>query len=272
MSQQPLLMDVDREDDLEDEQPITSGGQTLRRSVSLRALRDSSRQREANRQQPFRRDSPALPQDDLRRKADRILRFLRYLSRDLQETKDATHMAFQTMSNIGQGFAMELERQARRIVEEEDIVGEELEQLNTALKSWMEEVRRQQEEARAKNEAANQAHHDRADIHEQVSTQLHVNMGQTTKEMRIRDEKLEAELIKTRNEFAAYTAKTQEEHQYTREEVVRIYRQRKVDGAEWGKYMAQAKERDQLLTKTIAEMGEELRKARIILRTELLKG
>ena len=51
-------------------------------------------------------------------------------------------MAFQTMSNIGQGFAMELERQARRIVEGEDIVGEELEQLNTALTSWMEEVRR----------------------------------------------------------------------------------------------------------------------------------
>ena len=50
--------------------------------------------------------------------------------------------------------------------------------------------------------------------------------------MRIRDEKLEAELIKTRNEFAAYTAKTQKEHQETREEVVHIYRQRKVDGEE----------------------------------------
>ena len=56
-------------------------------------------------------------------------------------------MAFQTMSNIGQGFAMELERQARKIVEGEEIVGEELEQLNTALTSWMEEVRRLQEEA-----------------------------------------------------------------------------------------------------------------------------
>ena len=74
-------------------------------------------------------------------------------------------MAFQTMSNIGQGVAMELERQAKRIVEGEEIVGEELEQLNTGLTSWMEEVRRLQEEARAKNEAAHQAHHDRADIH-----------------------------------------------------------------------------------------------------------
>ena len=76
--------------------------------------------------------------------------------------------------------------------------------------------------------------------------------------MRTRDEKLEAELIKTRNELAAYTAKMQKEHQETREEVVRISRQRKVDGEEWGKYMAQAKERDQLLTKKLAEMEEEL--------------
>ena len=82
--------------------------------------------------------------------------------------------------------------------------------------------------------------------------------------MRIPDEKLEAELIKTRIEFAAYTSKTQKEHQETSEDVVCIYRQRKVDGKEWGKYMAQAKERDQLLTKKIAEMEEELRKARII--------
>ena len=67
----------------------------------------------------------------------------------------------------------------------------------------MEEVRRLQDEARAKHEAAHQAHDDRADIHEQVSTQLHVNFGQTTGEMRILDEKLEAEMVKTRNEFAA---------------------------------------------------------------------
>ena len=82
--------------------------------------------------------------------------------------------------------------------------------------------------------------------------------------MRIRDEKLKAELVKARNEFAAYTAKTQREHQKTQEEVVRIYRQRKVDGREWGKDMAQAKERDELLTKKIAEMEEKLRKAGIV--------
>ena len=44
-------------------------------------------------------------------------------------------MAFQTMSNIGLGFAMELERQARKIVEGEEFVGEELGPLNTALTS-----------------------------------------------------------------------------------------------------------------------------------------
>ena len=65
-------MDVDCKDDLEDELSITSGGQSFRRSASLRAFRDCTRQRAANRQQPFRRDSPPLPQDDLRRKADRI--------------------------------------------------------------------------------------------------------------------------------------------------------------------------------------------------------
>ena len=173
-------------------------------------------------------------------------------------------MAFQTMSNRGQGFAIELERQARRIVEGEEIVREELEQLNTALTSWMEEVRRLQAEARARNKAAHQAHHDRADIHEQVSTQLHVNLGQATEEMRIRDENLEAKLVKTRNEFAAYTAKMQREHQETQEEVVRIYRQRKVDGEEWGKYMAQAKEREEWVTKKIPEKEKELRKARIV--------
>ena len=146
-------------------------------------------------------------------------------------------MAFQTMSNIGQGFAMELERQVGRIVEGEEIVGEELEQLNTTFRSWMEEVRRLQDEARAKNEAPHWAHHDRADIHEQVSTQLRVNLGQTNEEMRIGDEKLEAELIKTRNKFAAYSAKTQKDHQETREEVVRIYREREVDVEKWGKYV-----------------------------------
>ena len=76
MPQQPLLMEVDREDDREDELSITSGGQTLRRSASLRAFRDSSRQRAAHRQPVFRREYPVLPQDDLRRNTDRILRFL----------------------------------------------------------------------------------------------------------------------------------------------------------------------------------------------------
>ena len=38
-------------------------------------------------------------------------RFLVYFTRDLQETKYAQHIAFRTMSNIGQGFAAELERQ-----------------------------------------------------------------------------------------------------------------------------------------------------------------
>ena len=156
---------------------------------------------------------------------------------------------------------MELERQARRIVEGEENVGEELEQLNTALTSWMEDVRRVQEEARAKNKAAHRAHHDRADTHEQMSTLLHVNQGQTTEEMRIRDEKLEAKLIKTRNEFAAFTAKTKQEHQETREEVVRIYRQRKVDGEEWGKYMAQVKERDQRLRKKDCRDGRGIKKS-----------
>ena len=61
-------------------------------------------------------------------------------------------MAFQTMSNIGQAFAIEFKRQAGRIVKGVEIVGEESEQLNTALTSWMEEVRRLQEEARAKHE------------------------------------------------------------------------------------------------------------------------
>ena len=63
-------------------------------------------------------------------------------------------MAFQTMSNKDQGFAIELEHEARRIVEREEIVGEELEQLNTAVTFWMEEVRRLKDEARAKDEAA----------------------------------------------------------------------------------------------------------------------
>lgn len=56
------------------------------------------------------------PQEDLGRKADQNLRFLGYFCRDLQDPKDATHMAFWTMSHIGQGFANALERLAIRIV------------------------------------------------------------------------------------------------------------------------------------------------------------
>ena len=62
-------------------------------------------------------------------------------------------MALQTMSNIGQGLAMEVEQQARRIVEGEEIVGEQLEQLKKALTSWMEEVLRLQDAARVRSEA-----------------------------------------------------------------------------------------------------------------------
>ena len=62
-------------------------------------------------------------------------------------------MAFRTMSNIGQGFPAELERQAKRILEGEVIVGEELDMLNNALGSWMEKVSRLQAEAKARNEA-----------------------------------------------------------------------------------------------------------------------
>ena len=156
---------------------------------------------------------------------------------------------------------MKLERQARRIVEGEEIMGEELKQLNTALTSWMKEVMKPQAAARAKNAAAHQAHHEMADIHEPVSTQLHGNLGQTTEEMRTRDEKLKAKLVRTRNKFGLYTAKTQKEHQETREEVVCIYRQQQVDGEEWGKYMVQAKARDELRTKKIAGMEAELRKS-----------
>ena len=80
---------------------------------------------------------------------------------------------------------MGLEGEARSITKGEEVVGDQLEQLNTVLTSWMEEVRRLQDEGRAKNEAAHQGHHDTADIEEQVSTQLHVNLGQTIEEMRI---------------------------------------------------------------------------------------
>ena len=44
-------------------------------------------------------------------------------------------MAFRTMSNIGQEFGVELERQANRFLKGEEIVGEELDVLKNALGS-----------------------------------------------------------------------------------------------------------------------------------------
>ena len=75
-SQQPLLMDVDPNSE-EDELPTTSSSHALRRSTSLRTFQDISRQRGASRQQPFARATSfqptPTPQDDLRKKSDRIL-------------------------------------------------------------------------------------------------------------------------------------------------------------------------------------------------------
>lgn len=152
-------------------------------------------------------------------------------------------------------------------MEGEEIVGEELEQLNNALAAGMEEVTRLQAEVSTRHEAAHQVHHDRGDIHERVSSQLLANLGHTTEDMRIRDKRLGEEPFKTPNEFAAYMVKTPNEHQETRAEVLHIRKQRQVNGQEWGKYMAQAKERDSLLTKQLAKMAAELRKAQIT-RTE----
>lgn len=98
-------MDVDREDDLEDELSVTSGGQTLRRSAALRAFRDSSRRRAA-RQQPFQMQSTPKPEDDLRKKADRILRFLEYFSQDFQETKDALTCHFRRCLTLAKDLLM----------------------------------------------------------------------------------------------------------------------------------------------------------------------
>ena len=89
-SQQPLLMDVDANSQ-EDELSTTSSSHALRRSASLRSFRYTSRQRAASRQKPFAQAPSSqptpTPQDDLWKKADRILRFLGYFSRDLQRPK-----------------------------------------------------------------------------------------------------------------------------------------------------------------------------------------
>ena len=141
-------------------------------------------------------------------------------------------MAFKTMSNIDQEFAAELELQANRVLKCEEIVGEELDMLNTTLMAWIEEVSRLQAEARARYEAQHQADHERANIHEQVSTQMHADLGQTTVEMRTRNAGLKADLDMTRAEFTAYSASTQAEHKETRKEVTRLIQQREIDGKE----------------------------------------
>ena len=134
--------------------------------------------------------------------------------------------------------------------------------LNNALGQWKEEVSRLQAQAKARNEAQHQAHHERANIHEQVSTQMHANLGQTTIEMRARNAALEADLDRTKAEFTTYFAKVQAEHKETRKEVASLIQRRQVDGKEWGAYMAKAKEKDELLTRQIAKMGDELKRTR----------
>lgn len=61
----------------------------------------------------------------------------------------------------------------------------------------MAKVTQLQAEVKARNEAAHTTHLNGADIHERVRLQIHGNLGQTAEEMRIRDEKLQAELTRT---------------------------------------------------------------------------
>ena len=53
------------------------------------------------------------------------------------------------------------------------------------------------------------------------------------------------------------------EARYFLADVTRLIQQRKVDGKEWGAYMAKAKERDDLLTRQIAQMADELKRTRM---------
>ena len=172
-------------------------------------------------------------------------------------------MAIRTMSKNRQGFAAKLERQANLILKGEEIVGEELAMLNNALGSWMEEVSILEAKTRVRNEAQHQPHHERANIHEQVSTQMHADLGQTTVEMRTRNAGLEADLDRTKAEFTTYTARTQAEHKETRKEVTQLIQQREVDSKEWEACMAKAKERDELLTRQIAKMADKLKQTRM---------
>ena len=76
------------------------------------------------------------------------------------------------------------------------------------LNTWMEKVSRQLAEARARNEAQHQAHHERANIHEQLSTKMHADLGQTTVEMGTGNTALEADLDRIKAEFNTFTART----------------------------------------------------------------
>ena len=129
------------------------------------------------------------------------------------------------MSNIGQGFTAELERHDNRILKGEQIVGDELNMLNNGVGSWMEEDSILQAKARARNEAQHQALHQRANIHENVSTQIHADLGQTTVEMRTQNAALKADLNRTRAEFTAYSARTQAEPKETRKNETRFIQQ-----------------------------------------------
>ena len=150
--------------------------------------------------------------------------------------------------------------------------------LNNALGQWRDEVSRLLAQAKVRNEAQHRAHHERANIHEQVSTQMHANLGQTTIEMRAPNATLEADLDRTKAEFTTYSTNVQGEHKVTRREVTRLIQQREVDGKEWGAYMAKAKERNYLLTRQIAQMADELKRTRreqaqpAETRTEASKG
>ena len=172
-------------------------------------------------------------------------------------------MAFRKMLNIGQGFAAEQERQANRILECQVIIGEKLDMLNNALGQWMKAVSRLNAQAKARSEAQHQAHQERANIHEPVNTQMHANLGQTMIEMRARNAALEVDLDRTKAEFTTYSAKVQAELKETRKEVTRIIQKREEDGKEWGAYMAKAKERDEHLTRQIAQMADELKRTRM---------
>ena len=96
----------------------------------------------------------------------------------------------------------------------------------------MEEVSRLPAEAQAKNEVQHQAHLERANIHEQVSTQMHGDLGPTTVEMRTRNAALKADLDTKKAKFNAFTARSQVEHKETRKEVTRLIQKREVEGNE----------------------------------------